>query len=238
VAPRLRRGGALAAFAAVLAVELGGTAQADPGPGSPPPTADPGTPEPGTDAPPTVEDGPPPGRDLAFGLDFRLGTPAGVLSLPLAIGIDAVAALTPGVELAGGLEASGIVIGLRGGTTLSPLRWFDPGAEWSPSLGGSYAALFFTRSADELLERFAPGARDDLAEVGTDVTFAGMRLHTVALTLGVDFQKRPRGFHFRAEGGRTRMVGRAHGNAQDPDEMVVIDGYESWTFSLAFGWRG
>jgi len=196
----------------------------------PVPVSPPDAPEPV--ATPETADG------LRYGVDFRFGWPSGVLSAPAAIGIDAAISPHPGVDLTAGLEASGIVLGLRTTATASPLRWLDHRPEWSPSLGVSYAALFFTGAADQLIERFAPGLRDDLAEAGTDVQLAGLRLHTVGLAGGVDFQQRPSGFRFRAEVGRVRMVGSARGRSANASEEVVIDAYQAWSFALVFGWRG
>ncbi|HJK97446.1 MAG TPA: hypothetical protein RMF84_09505 [Polyangiaceae bacterium LLY-WYZ-14_1] len=168
----------------------------------------------------------------ALGFDIRFGLPHGLLSAPVALGIDLswqpIAPLV--VSLGGG--TSGLTWDVHAEAQLNVLSIFDPSASLTPFVRGGVSHARFTAYADRLIDTFFPGLREDLQDAGTDLRFAGVQMNFATVSTGLDYVS-PDGFHFQLAVGRAVLLGESRG--ADDEESVVLTEYASWTFQMLFG---
>lgn len=170
-------------------------------------------------------------RAFAVGFDIRLGAPVGALG-GVALGLDLVVQPVGPLVLHLGADTNGATVSAHAELQVNLLTFFtaDP---WTPFVRGGYTHHRFTALSDRLVDTFAPDARDDLQQVGTDLRLEGVYLHLATVEAGVDWLSEG-GFHFQLAVGRVFLLEESGGG--DDEETVVFTDYQAWTFEMSIGW--
>lgn len=171
-------------------------------------------------------------KDGQLGFDLRLGLSNGMLGAPGNVGLDLVYSPWAPIFLFAGVDTNGATVAGHVDAQVNLLTFFQR-SPWTPFIRAGYTQFWFTDVADQILDATAPELRDDLAEAGTDLRFAGVHMHLVQVGAGIDVMSR-RGFHFQTQVGRSFMIDQSQG--RDAEESVVFTEYQAWNLTFSFGW--
>lgn len=170
-------------------------------------------------------------RAFAAGFDLRLGAPVGVLG-GAAVGLDLVLQPVGPLVLHVGADTNVATVSVHAELQVNLLTFFTADT-WTPFVRGGYTHHRFTRVADDLMDTFAPDARDQIQQLGTDLRFQGVFLHLATVEAGIDCLTEG-GFHFQLAVGRVFLLEESGGG--NDEETVVFTDYQAWTFEMSIGW--